>query len=94
MPEQACSWTGESHLLSELADTHTEFNQCVGVDLFVLADSNEQECEFLNTVDLATRFNICFPLPSKRPDDVLSVLEMVWINWTGPMSRVISDMGG
>ena len=50
--------------------------------------------EFLNIVDLATRFNICFPVPSKRPDDVLSVLEMVWINWAGPMSHVISDMGG
>ena len=49
--------------------------------------------EFLITVDLARRFNICFPVPSKRPDDVLSVLEMVWINWAGPMSHLISDMG-
>ena len=64
-----------------LADTYTEFNQGVGVDLFVLADSNKQVFEFLNIVDLAARFNICFPVPSKRPDDVLSVLEMVWVNW-------------
>ena len=47
--------------------------------------------EFLNTVDLATRFNLCFPVPSKRPDDVLSVLEMVWINGAGPMSHLISE---
>ena len=60
----------------------------------MLADSDEQVFEFLNIVDLATRFNICFPVPSKRPDDVLSVLEMVWINWAGPMSHLISDMGG
>ena len=60
----------KSHLPWKLADTHTEFNQGVGVDLFVLADSNEQVFEFLNIVDL----NICFPVPSKRPDDVLSVL--------------------
>ena len=27
-----------------------------------------------------------------RPDDVSSVLEMVWINWAGPVSHLISDM--
>ena len=84
----------KSHLPANLAGTHTEFNQGVGVDRFMLADSGEQVFEFLNIVDLATRFNIGFPVPSKRPDDVLSVLEMVWINWAGPMCHLISDMGG
>ena len=74
----------KSHLPAKLANTYTEFNQGVGVDLFVLADSDEQVFEFLNIVDLATRFNICFPLPSKRPDDVLAVHEMVLTNWAGP----------
>ena len=37
----------KSHLLAKLADTYTEFNQGVGVDLFVLADSSEQVFEFL-----------------------------------------------
>ena len=69
----------KSHLLAKLRDTCTDFNQGVGVDLFVLADSDDQVFEFLNIVDLATRFNICFPVPSKRLDDVLSALEMVWI---------------
>ena len=46
----------KSHLLLKLADTYTEFNRGVGVDLFVLADSNEQVFDFLNIVD-ATRFN-------------------------------------
>ena len=81
----------KSHVPSKLADTYTEFNQGVKVDLFVLADSNEQVFEFQNTADLATRSDICFPVPSERPDDVLSVLEMVWINWARPMSHVISD---
>ena len=49
----------KSHVPSKLAVIYTEFNQGVGVDLFVLA-------EFLNTVDLARRFNICFPVPSKK----------------------------
>ena len=75
-------------------DTYNDFNQGVGVDLFVLADSDEQVFEFLYIVDPATRFHICFPVPSKRPDDVLSVLEMVWITWAGPMSHLISDKGG
>ena len=69
----------KSHLPAKLIDTCTDFNQGVGVDLFVLADSDEQVFEFLNIVDLATRFNICFPVPSKRLEDVLSLLEMVWI---------------
>ena len=60
----------------------------------MLVDSDEQVSEFLNIVDLATRFKICFPVPSKRPYDVLSVLERVWINWAGPMNHLISDMGG
>ena len=80
------------HLPAKLADTYTELNQGVGVDLFMLADSDEQVFEFLN-INLATKFNICFPVPSKRPDDVLSVLEMVWISWASPMSHLISDMG-
>ena len=48
----------------------------------------------LNILDLATRCKICFPMPSKVPHDVLSVLEIIWINWAGPMSHLISDMGG
>ena len=60
----------------------------------LLADSDEQVFEFLNIVDIATRSNICFPVPSKRLDDVLCVLEMVWVNWAGPMNHLISDMGG
>ena len=84
----------KSHLPAKLADTYTEFNQGVGVDLFMLANSDEQVFEFLNKVDLAMWFNSCFPVPSKRSDDVLSVLEMVWINWASPMSHLISDMGG
>ena len=76
--------TSKSHLLAKLADTYTEFNQGVGVGLFVLADSNEHVLEFLNNVDLATRFNFCFPVPSTRPDDVFSVIDMVWRNWQVP----------
>ena len=59
-------------------DTYTEFNQGVGVDLFLFADSDAQVFECLNIVDLATRITICFPVLSKSPDDDLSVLEMVW----------------
>ena len=43
---------------AKLADMYTEFNQSVGVDLFMLEDSDEQVFEFLNIVALATRFNI------------------------------------
>ena len=53
-PEKSFAFEARRH-------THTEFNQGVGVDLFVLADSNDKVFEFLNIVHLATRFNICFP---------------------------------
>ena len=86
--------TSEKSLACQPGRHMHRIQSSVGVDLFVLADSNEQVFELLNIVDLATRFNICFPVPSKRPDDVLSVLETVWINWAGPMSHLISDMGG
>ena len=84
----------KSHLPAKLADTYTELNQAVGVDFSVFPDSDEQVFEFLNIADLATRLPLCFPVPSKRLDDVLSVLEMVWINWAGLMKNLISDMGG
>ena len=83
----------KSHMPAKLADTYTECNEGVGVDLLVLPDADEQVFEFLNIVDFVTRFTICFPVPSERPDDVLSVLEMVWMNWAGPMNHLISDVG-
>ena len=45
----------KTHLRAKMADTYTEFNQGVGVDLFMLADSDEQVFEFMNRVDLATK---------------------------------------
>ena len=67
------------HLPAKLADTYTEFNQGVGVDLFVLADSDEQVVEFLNIVEGKT--TSCPYL-------------MVWINWASPVNHLISDIGG
>ena len=58
----------------------------------MLADPDEQVFEFLNSADLATRFNICFPVPSKKPDDVLSVLEMVQMKWAGPVFSRKAEM--
>ena len=47
----------KSHTPAKLADSYTEFNQGVGVDLFVLADSDEHVLVFLNIADRATRVN-------------------------------------
>ena len=70
-----------SHLPAKLRDSYTEFNQ-----------GNAPVFEFLNMVDLATRIIICFPVPSKRLDDVLSVLDLVWINWARTIGLLISDI--
>ena len=46
----------KSHLPANLADTYTECNQGVGVDLFFVLPDSENKCfEFLNIADLATR---------------------------------------
>ena len=64
------------------------------MDTFSLTDSAKVMREFLQVVNLATMFEFCFPVPSRRPDDVLAVLPLVWTDWARPMNHLISDVGG
>ena len=62
MKSDVCS---ESKSPKSHSDTYTEFNQGVGVVLFM--PTHEQVLEFLNMVDLATRFTIAFQCHLKGP---------------------------
>ena len=44
--------------------------------------------KFLNRVDFAQRFAVCFFF---RVGGVSAVFEMAWISWAGPMSHLMSD---
>ena len=57
----------KSHLPAKPADTYTEFNQEVSESISLcLRTQTNKVFEFLNIVDLDTRFNICFPMPSQK----------------------------
>ena len=72
----------------------TKFGQYVALDLLFLEDaSGTVNYPFLNVVDVATRFQLCTPIRSKRPDDVLSAFEWVWMSWAGPPENLQFDPG-
>ena len=63
-------------------------NVSESISLFALARSHEQVLEFLNTVDLATRFYICFFQCNRKGRTKLN------INWAGPKKHLIAGIGG
>ena len=69
----------ETHLPSKLADTYTEFNQGVGVYLFVLADSNEQvfrvpeHCRYCHEVHRSRMQLPWSPLDEKQSGELASL---------------------
>ena len=72
----------------------TVFNELVAVDLFWVTDCKDDKYTILNIVDCATRFQVCTPCRSKRPDDVLAAMESAWFCWAGPPDRLQCDLGG
>ena len=72
----------------------TVFGELVAVDLFWVKDCKDQVFTILNVVDAATRFQVCTPCRSKRPDDVLSALEACWLSWAGLPEKRQCDQGG
>ena len=72
----------------------TVFGELVAVDLFWVKDCKDQVFTILNVVDAATRFQVCTPCRSKRPDDMLSALEACWLSWAGPPEKLQCDQGG
>ena len=49
----------------------SEFNEQIGVDLFVLGDVHGVAISFLNTLCLSSTFQVVCEVESKRPDHIL-----------------------
>ena len=71
-----------------------DFGDTVAIDLFSLADCFGQTQQFLNSVDLASAFQIVVPVDSKHPSHVYEKLFDYWIVWAGPPDRLVCDNGG
>ena len=70
------------------------FGDLVCVDLFSLSDVDENQWSFLNAVDKVSGYQLCAPVRSKRPDEVLKVFTRRWSTPFGIPHNVLADGGG
>eukprot|EP00974_Lingulodinium_polyedra_P101636 9843243-Lingulodinium_polyedra.AAC.1 len=52
---------------ASLRDKWREFNDCVAIDLFTLTDARGVQQQFLNMVDMASRYQLVTPIAGKSP---------------------------
>ena len=71
-----------------------DFNDSIGVDLFMLADYAGNQLIFINIVDLASGFTMVGTVATRHPTVVFARLLQVWITPFGAPTRVIFDGGG
>ena len=64
------------------------------MDLFIVHTTEGDRQEVLNMVDLATQFQVCVPIPNKRPETVARAFEAGWATWAGVPESVVCDNGG
>ena len=79
---------------AKLNDKFTNFADMVCVDLFVLADVEGKQQNFLNCVDKASGYQLVAPVMSKRPDEVFRIFNTTWLIPFGIPHNVLSDNGG
>ncbi len=73
---------GPARTLS-LHDDVKDFGDCLGYDLFALADIRGTNQSFLNQVGLAAGFKIATPVDSKRPDVIMEATMDTWLQGFG-----------
>ena len=71
-----------------------DFGDCLGYDLFALADIRGTNQSFLNQVGLATGFQIVTPVDSKRPDVIMEAAMDTWLQGLGIPETNRTDGGG
>ena len=71
-----------------------DFNDSIGVDLFMLADYAGNQLIFINIVDLASGFTMVGTVATRHPSVVFARLLQAWITPFGVSTRVIFDGGG
>ena len=84
----------KNRMPAAINNTTRSFGDCLGIDLFSLPDYKGNRWTYLNVVDHATRFQVCWPIPSKHPAVVRDALERIWLCWAGPPKAVTVDQGG
>ena len=71
-----------------------EFGECVAIDLFMLGDCGAESATFLNMVDMASRYQVVFPIADKNPITVFYGFLMGWCMTLGIPANTRFDMGG
>ena len=56
----------------------TEFGQCVALDLFMFADITGENGPFLNMLDMASHYQVVFPVADKNPSTVFYGFLLGW----------------
>ena len=72
----------------------TEFGQCVALDLFMLADITGENGLFLNMLDMASHYQVVFPVADKNPLTVFYGFLLVWCLTLGVPECLRFDLGG
>ena len=72
---------------------HTQFNQCIGIDVKYLDGWKPgQKVKSLNTVDQASCFQVAVPFHDPETSSLLQeLLDTHWISWAGPPESVVLD---
>ena len=71
-----------------------EFGECVAIDLFMLGDCGAESATFLNMVDMASRYQVVFPIADKNPITVFYGFLMGWCMTLGIPANTRFDVGG
>ena len=72
----------------------TEFGQCVALDLFMFADITGENGPFLNMLDMASHYQVVFPVADKNPLTVFYGFLLGWCLTLGVPESLRFDSGG
>ena len=71
-----------------------EFGQCVALDLFMFADITGENGLFLNMLDIASHYQVVFPVADKNPLTVFYGFLLGWCLTLGVPECLRFDLGG
>lgn len=71
-----------------------EFNQCIGVDGFYWRGKGGFQVHVLHCIDEASLFHLGRRVPTRNPDNIISVFCDFWSSWAGNPSNMYADPAG
>ena len=78
---------------SEMCIRDSVFNSMIGCDVKAVYDADGIKYEALNTVDMATGFQILAILDGPSSTECAEKLWLWWVLWAGPPKTIVSDLG-